>query len=58
LPTGLSDLRLIHLGWSRAEDRRSKYQRYIKLDGDGKYGDIRQYHSILDPRPRLVQWEE
>lgn len=58
LPTGLSDLRLIHLGWSMAKDRQNKYQRYITLDGDGKYGDIRQYQSILDPSPRLVKWEE
>ncbi len=58
LPVGLSDLRLIHLGWSTERDRQNKYQRYIQLDGDGKYGNIRQYHSILDPAPNLVQWEE
>ncbi|WP_379157862.1 glycosyltransferase family 2 protein [Paenibacillus sp. sgz5001063] len=58
LPHLLSNLRLKHLGWSRAEFRLEKYQRYMLLDPDGQYGWKEQYLSILDPHPHLVPWIE
>jgi glycosyltransferase involved in cell wall biosynthesis len=46
-----------HLGWSRSEDRISKYDRYMKLDGKGEHGSLKQYESILDPSPNLKVWD-
>lgn len=54
LPALRSPLRIKHLGWMRAEDRRAKYERYQQLDPGGRWGDARQYESILDPEPYLV----
>lgn len=51
-------LRVQHFGWARSEDRQKKYDRYMKLDGDGTYGWKAQYDSILDPSPKLLPWEE
>lgn len=58
LPYKLSPLRLKHLGWSDPKDRIAKYQRYMELDPEARYGWKEQYESILDPNPRLVEWEE
>ena len=52
-----SDLRIQHLGWSRAADRAAKYAHYQALDPDGRHGWPEQYASILDPEPRLVRWD-
>lgn len=57
LPGANSDLRLMHLGWSCPEDREKKYERYMQLDADGRYGVLKQYQSILDPFPRLKEWK-
>ena len=54
----LSDIRLKHLGWSRAKDRQEKFERYLKLDPDGKFGNMAQYISILDENPNLIKFEE
>lgn len=54
---GTSLLRIKHLGWIRAQDRIAKYYRYKQLDPNGKYGNLEQYHSILDPSPNLIRWE-
>ncbi|WP_340394836.1 glycosyltransferase [Paenibacillus sp. FSL E2-0177] len=54
----LSNLRLKHLGWSKAEFRLEKYLRYMLLDPDGKYGWKEQYMSILDEQPHLIPWVE
>lgn len=51
-------LRLKHYGWARAEDRRAKYERYMLLDKDARYGWKEQYESILDEHPHLVDWQE
>lgn len=48
----------LHLGWSREEDRRSKYSRYMKYDPQGKWGSLEQYKSILDPNPNIVRIED
>lgn len=58
LPAVGSQVRLKHYGWARPEDREAKYRRYMELDPEGKYGDMNQYLSILDPAPRLVRWED
>ncbi|ULO07344.1 glycosyltransferase [Paenibacillus sp. 19GGS1-52] len=58
LPHQLSDLRLKHLGWSKAEFRLEKYLRYMQLDPDGQYGWKEQYLSILEEQPHLVPWVE
>jgi glycosyltransferase involved in cell wall biosynthesis len=46
-----------HWGWSRPEDRKEKYERYMKADPEGKWGFIGQYQSILDLEPNLVKFE-
>lgn len=53
-----SDLRLKHYGWAKLEDRISKYERYMRLDPEGKFGCMAQYQTILDPEPNLIKWEE
>lgn len=54
-----SDLRVQHLGWAgNSEERMEKYKRYKELDPDGYWGSIKQYESILDPSPRLLEWKE
>lgn len=50
--------RIKHFGWARLEDRKRKYERYRRLDPEAIYGIRRQYDSILDSYPHLVQWSE
>ena len=57
-PGKSSELRLKHFGWAKKEDRLLKYDRYLQLDPDAKYGWREQYASILDENPHLVSWEE
>jgi hypothetical protein len=42
LRTVTSDLRLKHLGWSRAVDRQRKHDRYLQLDPAGPHGSLAQ----------------
>jgi GT2 family glycosyltransferase len=58
LPNKISNLRIKHYGWARESDRLNKYNRYMLLDPNGKYGSIRQYVSILDRNPKLTMWNE
>lgn len=51
-------LKVQHLGWLRDEDKKKKYDRYIKLDSEGRFGSIEQYKSILDKEPNLVRFKE
>ena len=30
----------------------------METDPEGRYGDLAQYRSILDPTPRCIPWEE
>lgn len=53
-----SRLRVKHLGWMNPADRQAKFQRYMALDPEGKYGIKEQYLSILDPQPNLKPWIE
>lgn len=57
-PYELSNYRLKHFGWAKKSDRIEKYNRYLSFDPDGIYGSLAQYHSILDPDPKLKKWEE
>lgn len=50
-------IKLKHYGWSTEKLRQEKYQRYLALDPDGKYGYMKQYKSILDMNPKLVKFE-
>jgi glycosyltransferase involved in cell wall biosynthesis len=50
-------VRIQHWGWSRAEDRLEKYERYMKADPEGKHGILAQYKSILDEKPNLRRFE-
>jgi hypothetical protein len=45
-----------HYGWALEEDRIKKYERYMRIDGDGKHGILAQYQSILDKNPNLVKF--
>lgn len=58
LPHHLSSLRLKHLGWVDPQHRLEKYQRYMLLDPEAKYGWKEQYMSILDDNPNLIPWIE
>lgn len=51
-------LKIKHLGWMRDEDKKNKYQRYIKLDPKGKYNSLAQYESILDKAPNLIKYDD
>ncbi|RYD03050.1 hypothetical protein N752_21810 [Desulforamulus aquiferis] len=53
-----SELRIKHLGWMKQEDRQEKYNRYMTLDPEGRYGILEQYSSILDENPNLLPWLE
>jgi hypothetical protein len=44
-----------HMGWAKVEDRVKKYKRYMRLDVMGSYGSYRQYDSILDANPNLIE---
>lgn len=52
------DVKIKHYGWAKESDRKNKYERYMKLDKNGKYGVIEQYKSILDENPHLKRFEE
>lgn len=56
-PGGNSEIRIKHLGWMRQEDRKYKFERYLKLDGEGSFGNKQQYLSILNDNPNLVEWK-
>lgn len=51
-----STVKIQHFGWSTGKDRKEKYERYMKLDNEGIYGSLEQYHSILDKEPNLIKW--
>lgn len=47
-----------HMGWSTEKDRLHKYDRYMKIDGNGQFGWLDQYKSILDKHPNLIKLED
>ena len=56
-PGAASPLKLLHLGWLDPADRQAKYDRYRRLDPEGKWGSLAQYESILDSAPQLSSLE-
>ena len=54
----LDNVAIKHLGWSSSEDRIKKYERYMKLDINGRHGSLAQYESILDLVPNLSKWND
>jgi hypothetical protein len=57
LPYANIPIRVKHFGWMKEEDRQKKYNRYKMLDPKGKFGNGKQYESILDPNPHLEKFE-
>lgn len=51
-------VKIKHFGWADEESRKQKYERYMRLDPDGKYGHMEQYESILDKNPNLKPFAE
>jgi len=58
MPNAISPYRLKHMGWSKESSRRAKYDHYRTVDPNGDFGRLAQYESILDPNPRLIEWNE
>jgi glycosyltransferase involved in cell wall biosynthesis len=58
LPNALCSIRLKHYGWATEADRIAKYYRYMQLDPGAQYGWQKQYDSILDTNPHVVEWIE
>jgi glycosyltransferase involved in cell wall biosynthesis len=50
-----SGLKMQHLGYILDEDKKSKFERYQKLDG-GQYHNLDHINSIVDASPVLVDW--
>lgn len=53
---GQTGMALQHWGWSLPEDRKEKFERYMRADPEGKNGILAQYRSILDPKPNLKEF--
>lgn len=45
-----------HMGWSKSEFRQKKYEKYMKIDPEGKNGILEQYESIIDLDPPLFEF--
>lgn len=50
-----SGLVMQHLGYINDDDKKSKYERYSKLDG-GEFHNINHINSIIDENPVLINW--
>jgi glycosyltransferase involved in cell wall biosynthesis len=48
-----TEIPILHMGWSKIEDRIKKYAQYMYIDPEGKNGNLEQYKSILDKYPNL-----
>lgn len=51
-----SGLKIQHLGYMRDEDKKTKYDRYMKIDG-GKFHSGAHLKSIMDKKVELVEWD-
>lgn len=56
LPTTLSPVRLLHLGYVRGRDQQTKSHQYLNADPAGQYCPLSHYQSILTGSPRLKKW--
>ena len=48
-----NSIRMVHLGYLRDEDKKAKYERYMKLDA-GQYHNLDHLKSIIDKDPVLL----
>lgn len=51
-----SPLIMQHLGYINDDDKKSKYERYMELDG-GDFHQKSHIESIIDPEPTLLDWK-
>lgn len=49
-------MRMQHLGYMRDEDKLSKFEKYMRIDG-GKFHSLRHLESIIDEHPTLEDWD-
>lgn len=54
----IDDVYIKHMGWSTDKDRVLKYERYMQADGNGEFGWLDQYKSIMDKNPNIIKLEE
>lgn len=52
-----TNLQMKHWGYVKEEDRVKKYESYMKLDGQGEFGIVEQYKSILDENINLIEFK-
>jgi glycosyltransferase involved in cell wall biosynthesis len=52
-----NSLEIKHMGWSTSQNRKRKYDRYIRNWALNGLGDLNQYGSILDDSPNLSNFE-
>ena len=52
-----SKLQVLHIGYSREDLRKEKYDFYMSVDKDGENGILSQYESIMDSNPNLVNFK-
>lgn len=51
-----SPIRLFHLGYANQKEHHRKYHSYLSLDPEQSLCPPLHYRSILDPNPRLREW--
>ncbi len=56
LPNAISQLRIMHYGYAKQDDRLAKIKRHKDLDPDNKFGITSRLNSILDENPQLYPW--
>ena len=52
-----SQLQILHMGYSREDLRKNKYDFYMNIDKDCKNGILSQYESIMDLNPNLINFK-
>jgi glycosyltransferase involved in cell wall biosynthesis len=51
-----SDLKMKHLSYIKDEDKKAKYDRYMRIDG-GAFHSNAHIISIMDTKPSLMPWQ-
>lgn len=52
-----SKLKMKHLGYVKDEDKKLKYERYMKID-QGQFHNLMHIESIIDDNPVLMNWND
>lgn len=52
-----TDLQVLHMGYSQNDLRQEKYAFYMDLDKNGENGNLKQYKSIIDENPNLIDFK-